>query len=158
MIEGYELTELKVQDCEGFTRLIEGIEDPIEVAIGDGSYDRFSCYEVMKQVGGKGIFPPQRNAATSEETKTKKKKASREAIRKRDEAVERVREIGRKDWKKEVGYHRRSLAETGMFRIKTLLGKRLSARLMKNQQIEAKIWCCIMNKMTALGMPKSEVI
>src|SRR3712207_7463105 len=37
-------------------------------------------------------------------------------------------EWGRKQWKQESGYHRRSLVETGIFRLKTIFGGNLSAR------------------------------
>lgn len=158
LIESCELTELKTQDSEGFKSLLASIKEPVAVAIGDGSYDRFSCYEEMEKRGGKGIFPPQHNAATSTERTENKKKASDGAVKKRDEVIKQVRLLGRKGWKEKVGYHRRSLAETGMFRIKTLLGKRLSCRTFENQYIEAKIWCSVINKMTLLGMPKTVAI
>jgi hypothetical protein len=158
LIEACELTELGTQDCEGFKKLVEAIKDPIEIAIGDGAYDRFSCYEVLEQRGGKGIFPPQHNAVTSDERKANKKKASKEAVAQRDEAVKQVRALGGKEWKRQVGYHRRSLAETGVFRVKTLLGRRLGSRTLPNQRVEARIWCSAINKMTLLGMPKTIAI
>lgn len=158
MIEACELTELGIQDCEGFKSLVDSIKEPISVTIGDGTYDRFSCYEKMEKRNAKGIFPPQRNAATSDERMENKKKASTGAVEKRDEAIKQVRLLGRKAWKQQIGYHRRSLAETGMFRVKTLLGRRLSCHTLKNQCVEAKIWCHIINKMTLIGMPRTVAI
>jgi hypothetical protein len=155
MIEACELTELGIQDCEGFKKLLDQIETPITEAIGDGAYDRFSCYEEMEKRGGKGIFPPQHNAVTSDERKANKKKASKEAVEKRDETIRQIRSLGRKPWKEQSGYHRRSLAETGMFRAKTLLGRRLTCHTFENQCVEARIWCDVINKMTTLGMPKT---
>jgi len=158
MIEAVELTELGVQDSEGFSRLLNHIEDPIETAIGDGAYDRFSCYEAIEKRGGKGIFPPQHNAVMSNERTANRKKASAKAVAKRDEAIKGVRSLGRKTWKEEVGYHRRSLAETGMFRLKTILGRRLSTHHLENQIVEARIWCSIINTMTIQGMPKTVIL
>jgi len=158
MIEACDLTELGVQDCEGFANLMDGIEGSIEVAIGDGAYDRFSCYEVMEKRGGRGIFPPQHNAVTSDERRVNKKKASPGAVKKRDEAIKSIRSLGRDQWKREVGYHQRSLAETGMFRLKTLLGRRLSSHKLENQLVESRIWCHVLNKMTLLGMPQTVAI
>lgn len=155
MIEAVELTELGVQDCEGFSCLLNRIEDPIETAIGDGAYDRFSCYEAMEKRGGIGIFPPQHNAVTSQERTANKKKASANAVAKRDAVVKAVRSLGRETWKEQAGYHRRSLAETGMFRVKTILGRRLTSRLLKNQISEVQIWCSVLNIMTLNGMPKT---
>lgn len=158
MIEACELTELGTQDCEGFKSLIDAIKEPVAVAIGDGAYDRFSCYEVMERKGGKGIFPPQRNAVTSDERTANKTKSSAPVVEQRDEAIKQVRLLGRKNWKERMGYHRRSLAETGMFRVKTLLGKKLRCHKFENQLVEAKIWCSVVNKMTLLGMPKTIAI
>lgn len=65
------------------------------------------------------------------------------------------RKGGREKWKKESGYHRRSLVETQMYRFKTIMGPRLAGREFNNQVCEAKVKTLILNKMTALGMPKS---
>ncbi len=155
MIEACTLTELGTQDCEGFSELLDAIENPIEKAIGDGAYDRFSCYEAMEKRGGIGIFPPQHNAVTSQERSANKKKASPAAVAKRDEAIKSVRALGRADWKQQTGYHRRSLAETAMFRIKSILGRHLRCHSLQNQLLEARVWCSVLNTMTLLGMPQS---
>src|SRR3990167_6568351 len=65
---------------------------------------------------------------------------------------------GRIAWKKVSGHHRRSLVETHMFRLKSILGSTLRGRTFANQQTEVKIMANILNKMTHLGMPKSEKI
>jgi hypothetical protein len=46
-----------------------------------------------------------------------------------------------------------SLAETAMYRYKTVVGRRLHARTLTNQQTEVKIRCKVLNQMTTLGMP-----
>ena len=51
----------------------------------------------------------------------------------RDENLRRIRKVGRKQWKRESGYHRRSLAETQVFRFKTIFGDRLQTRQVDNQ-------------------------
>jgi hypothetical protein len=48
-------------------------------------------------------------------------------------------EDARKLWKKLKGYHRRSLAETGMYRFKTLFGRDLKCRTFQGQQSEAYV-------------------
>jgi len=60
-----------------------------------------------------------------------------------------------KVWKKKVGHHRRSVAETAMFRIKTLLGGHLSLRDYDAQVGEAMAMVKTQNRMTLLGMPHS---
>ena len=73
----------------------------------------------------------------------------------RDENLRRIRKAGRKRWKQESGYHRRSLAETAMFRFKTIFGPYLQARKLPQQKVEAKVKCAALNRMTHLGMPDS---
>jgi hypothetical protein len=55
-----------------------------------------------------------------------------------------------------VGYGKRSLVETAMFRYKTLIGPRLRARTFATQQGEAMMACSVLNRMTQLGMPISQ--
>lgn len=73
----------------------------------------------------------------------------------RNQAVERIKEVGSKEWKKEIGYHKRSLVETTMFRYKIIFGDKSTERIQENQQIEAKIKCKILNVFTNIGMPKT---
>jgi hypothetical protein len=67
--------------------------------------------------------------------------------------IKEVRELGRKEWKIKSKYHQRSLAETGMFRVKTLMGNKLTARTFERQCNEVDLWCHLINKITATGMP-----
>lgn len=153
-----EVTGLGTQDCEGLTRLLCDINDPIATIIGDGAYDRFRCYEDALSRQARGIYPPQMNARTSQERVRNQKKASPEAIAQRDAAIEAVRALGQAQWKRQVGYHRRSLAETGIFRLKTLLGHRLKARQWEYQATEARVWCYIANRMAELGLPDTVAV
>ena len=59
-----------------------------------------------------------------------------------------------KIWKQFVGYHRRSLAETAMYRFKTLFGNNLVAREKRRQKAEVYAKSMAMNRMTQLGMPQ----
>ena len=42
-----------------------------------------------------------------------------------------------------------------MYRYKTIIGRRLHARILPNHKTEAKIGCNVLNRMTSLGMPVS---
>lgn len=152
-IESCLVTQAGFQDCQGLPLLLTSLRAPIATLIGDGAYDRFSCYEEAVKQGCVGLFPPQHNAATTQERGVNKRKACEAAWKARDEVIKAVRRLGRTGWKIAVGYHRRSLAETAMFRIKTLLGKQLRARVLAHQQIEVACWCRALNKMNTLGMP-----
>jgi hypothetical protein len=76
----------------------------------------------------------------------------------RDENLRRIRQVGRKQWKRESGYHRRSLAETTVFRYKLIFGDRVQARKVENQFAEMFIKCAALNRMAHLGLPQSEKI
>ena len=57
--------------------------------------------------------------------------------------------------KQESGYHRRSLAETLIYRYKHLIGGQLKARSEANQQVESRLGCAILNRMIHQGKPQS---
>ena len=63
-------------------------------------------------------------------------------------------ETARSIWKKLKRYHQRSLAETGVYRFKTIFGSDLKARNVHRQKAEVYAKAIAMNKMTRLGMPK----
>ena len=73
----------------------------------------------------------------------------------RNESVKTIEVTGLAAWKQQTGYHRRSKAETGMFRWKTIFGGSLSARTLTHQQVEARVKASCLNRMTRLGMPKT---
>ncbi|BDR13272.1 hypothetical protein VspSTUT11_12480 [Vibrio sp. STUT-A11] len=58
--------------------------------------------------------------------------------------------IGKSD-----GYHKRSLSETAMYRVKQLLGGRLSLRNYNAKVGETYSMVKVLNKLTGLGMPKT---
>ena len=66
--------------------------------------------------------------------------------------------LGRRQWKKESGYHRQGAVENALFRYKSILGDRLRARAQNGQQAEAVIACNVLNQMFELGRPKSVAI
>lgn len=52
-------------------------------------------------------------------------------------------------WKKEAGYHRRSLAETAVLRFKTPFSDKLKAREWRGQEAELRARCAALNRMTS---------
>jgi hypothetical protein len=90
------------------------------------------------------IIPPRSTAILSETGTTQ-----------RDGHLRSIEQYGRLGWQRRSGYGRRSLVETAMYRYKTIIRRRLYARTLPNQQIEAKIGCNVLNRMTSLGMPDS---
>jgi hypothetical protein len=76
----------------------------------------------------------------------------------RDRHIRTIQDRGRMGWQKAVGYGRRSLAETAVFRYKTIIGRGLRARTLPAQKTEARAACSVLNRMTRLGMPVSQRI
>jgi hypothetical protein len=138
------LTGNDKQDGELLPDLLEQIDRLIAQASGDGAYDSFNNYDLLKRYGIKPTIPTRENA------KIRQHGNSHNAAIARDEVLREIRRLGLKRWKQQHGYHRRSLAETAMSRFKRLLGDRLQAILFESQAVEATIKCNILNKMSAI--------
>ena len=72
-----------------------------------------------------------------------------------NEAIKRIGEVGRRQWRKKSGAHRQARAENRMYRFKRIIGDHLRAKHHEAQKTEALIVVNIINRMTALGMPDS---
>ena len=73
----------------------------------------------------------------------------------RDRTIQQVQAVGRRQWKKDAGYHQQARAENTFFRYKSIIGESLRARSPGGQRSEAVLACNILNWMTALGRPTS---
>lgn len=69
----------------------------------------------------------------------------------RDENSRYIRKHGRKKWKRIAAYHRRSIAETTMFRFKAIFSGTLRSRRFDNQTAELLIKCVAL---TSFAAPK----
>jgi IS5 family transposase len=139
-----------VTDAEAVPDLLEQERGEVEAVEADGAYDRRGVYEVLEGRGARAIIPPRRDAKIIRHGNTSGPRLAR------DENLRRIRRIGRAAWKEESGYHRRSLGETAMFRIKTIFGDGVASRSSERQAKEVGIRCRAMNIMTHQGMPVSE--
>jgi hypothetical protein len=146
------MTSNNVSDDEAMIHMMGALEGiPLGDVLGDGAYDTIDCREAVHDLGGRQVIPPDKNAK-------EQKRGRIPALKERDEAIRRIQELGsdgRSLWKKEVGYHQRSRVETLMFRYKTVLGERLTARREWTQATEVSIKLDALNRMTELGMPQS---
>jgi hypothetical protein len=120
----------------------------------DGAYDTEECIDELLRRNIDPIVPPRRDAVPWPD----KEAAPGGTVYPRNQAIARIAEVGRKEWKRESGYHRRSLAETAMSRYKTIFGPQLYSRTLPNQQQENTLKIKALNTMTALGMPQSVAI
>jgi len=150
-IQAVILTENSVSDDAVVEVLLEQIEQEIIDFAGDGAYDKRKVYDCLNAHSPNVniLIPPRKNAHIWKHGYTKAERL------KRDENLRSIRKHGRKEWKKNSGYHVRSLAETTMFRLKTIFGDTLSARLLETQTSQALVRCAALNQMTHLGMPQS---
>lgn len=141
-----------VHDSEVLPELLKAVPDPIEQVSGDGAYDKHDCYEAIEEKHAFAAIPPQTNAKIWQHGN------SSAPPHPRDQNLRRIRTVGRKRWKEEAGYHERSLAETGVFRFKTIFGDRVSARNLTGHVTQLLIRCRALNQMLDLGMPESYVV
>lgn len=160
------LTTNDIADSAVLGDLLEQVIEPLAQVSGDGGYDKRPCYEALrrheKQQKETEAFqetetlrvtiPPRHGARIWQHGNCKAERLAR------DENLRRIRQIGRAAWKVESGYHRRSLVETTMFRVKSLFGDKLNARCFEAQATEAFVRCAALNKMTGLGMPDSYIV
>ena len=142
------MSEQYVLDRRALPGLLGAVEGEVAEVLGDGAYDFQDCYKAIHARGARAVIPPQVRARIR----------GGEEFGGRNAAVLRGREVGRDEWRKETGYHRRSLAETAMMRLKTIFSDRLRAREWSRQETELRLRCAALNKMTGLGMPRSYAV
>ncbi len=143
------LTENHQHDADQVEPLLAQVDAEVQAFYGDGAYDQWKVYDALKKNSIWSIIPPRKNA------KIKQHGNSAEEPLERDECIRQIRREGRKAWKESIGYHRRSLAETAMSRLKTAFGDRLKNRKTPNQTVEAALRCKLLNWFVVLGMPLS---
>jgi hypothetical protein len=142
------ITDKDILDRNAVAGLLEQTEAEIKYVCADGAYDFEQCYRAIKKREAVALIPPRRDAVIR----------GKSPFAQRDENLRGIRQLGRKRWKVESTYHRRSLIETAFFRLKTLFSDRLRARRMETQAVEARIRCEALNRMSKLGMPHSYAV
>ncbi len=132
-------------DARALPTLINETHRKIREASADGAYDTRYRHDALLRKQIKPLIPPRGRAQYWSDR-----------YHERHHAVANQRLSSSNDvWKKKVGYHRRSVAETAMFRFKTIMGDPLSLRDYDAQVGEAMAMVKALNKMTLLGMPNS---
>ena len=142
-VVGVEVTTEQWGDSEVFAGLIDQVEGKIEQIDADGSYDTRQSYDVAQDRQASLVVPPRENAVAWEEDHP------------RTQALAQIQEKGMADWKATTNYHRRSIAENAMYRLKQLFGDRLASRIFETQVVEVHARIAALNIMTYLGMPVS---
>ena len=114
---------------------------------GDGAYDSKQCHAVIAERGARPSIPPREGASSWLEATP--------GAAWRNAGVDAIAKSSRREWKKTSGYHRRSLVENLMYRLKTLTGHCLWAREVGSQATEVAIRAGVLNRMAVLAHPHS---
>lgn len=142
-----QLTSNKVGDAPIASILLTQIRGHIDEFQGDGAYDSTPLHDELdgQWPGIKIVTSPRKDAALSPN-------AGRDPTQ-RDLHILKIQEKGRDAWQAISGYNKRNLVENTMYRYKTIFGGKLKSRKTKNQEVEFKINCNLLNRMNSLGMP-----
>ena len=141
------LTDGNADDAKTALNLIDEVEGDIESFTADAACDVMAIYDAAAARGAKVVVPPIKTA-----TRSRRRRPQSNA---RNRTIMRMKEIGRRRWKKESGYHRQAQVENVFFRYKSIIGDRLRARSPKSQETEAIVACNILNWMAEIGRPTS---
>jgi len=126
------VTDSTVHDSEELPDLLDQVppEAAIDQVSDDGGYDTASCYDAIRKREARAVIPPRKDARIWRHGNTHGE------AHPRDVNLRRIRQIGRRRWKIESGYHCRSCALNTFFRYKTIFGDRVPARTMANQRVQ----------------------
>jgi Transposase DDE domain len=149
-IEAEVLTENSGHDADQVDAQLDQVDGRIRRFYGDGAYDPWKVRNALVRRRIRQVIPPRRDAKITRHGNRNGRPLPR------DVAIRAIRRLGRKQWKEQIGYHRRSLGETAMYRMKCCFGDRLKNRLLENQQTEARLRAKILNHFTRLGLPEFE--
>ncbi len=149
VIVAQALTDSAVDDASTGIDLIETVASSARMITADAAYDTLAFYETANTRGTIVVVPP---AKTAKLSRRNPRSSAREGT------IRRISKIGRRRWKKEIGYHRQARVENAFFRYKSMLGDRLRSRTRAAQAVESVRACNVLNRMTELGRPESFAI
>jgi len=140
------LTTNAGHDADHAEELLGEIPGEIGSVRGDGGYDQWKVYEAVERRGTQPRIAPRHNARIKWHANTPGPRLAR------DEAIRMIRRIERKNRKKMIGYHSRSLVETSIFRLRTSFALMLKNRKLPKQLTEARLLCKSLNHFTQAGL------
>ncbi|QQX89740.1 IS5 family transposase (plasmid) [Cupriavidus necator] len=143
------MTHQDVGDADVLPELLDQLppDTPIDTIGGDGAYDSKQCHAAIAGRAAQPSIPPRDGAMPWPEATPGA--AWRNAV------IDAIAKSNRREWKKASGYHRRSLVENLMYRLKTLTGHSLWAREIGSQATEVSVRVGVLNRMAALARPQS---
>jgi Transposase DDE domain len=141
-IIGIEVTTADWGDSEVFPGLLDQVDGDLSQVSADGAYDTKGCHAAIAERDARATIPPRDGAVPWGDDHP------------RDAILKDIDAKGSAGWKNDSGYHRRSIAENMMYRLKQL-GDSLYSRTFERQVTEADVRAAIINTFTYLGMPQS---
>ena len=151
-IVAVDLTTSQIHDSHQLPDLLDRTPDDVAQVSGDKAYDCRGCYASILERGAEPTIPPRRRARLCRDAEPPLPKAAR------DRVLRRIAAHRRYNWRVTSGATRQSLAENAVSRFKALVGVKLTARTFENQRIEALVKCGVLNRVSVLGLPRSERI
>jgi hypothetical protein len=149
-IVAMDLTTSTVHDSAHLPKMLDLIADEIGQVSAAGAYDSATCYEAILDRGAVPTIPPRRNAKISSAKDPPASRAERDAV------LRCIKDKGQYAWRTSSGATRQSLAENAVSGFKALVGVSLASRTLERQKVEALAKSQVLNRLAALGMPKSE--
>ena len=145
-----DLTSKSARDPARVLALLKQVERPLASATADAAYDTEDVYETFENHHDdrqpRVVIPPQKDA---------KLRPRSAASRERNRNIRSRARLGKRRWQDKSGYNKRARVECTFSRYKRILGPALRSRNLAAQRVESRIGCRILNRMSALGMPRS---
>ena len=149
-----EDTPATTNDCEVLPVLLQNLPcGELTAVCADMAYDTVDCRKAIFAMNAQQRIPPKSTAVPTAALKYPKTGAILQVLSSRDDAIYYCRansingddRLARKRWKELVGYHRRSLVETTMSRLKAHAGSALKAKRDDTKATECRIKCKLLN-------------
>lgn len=147
-IEAAAVTDQGISDASMVKPLLEQIGPSRVVSLAaDGAYDRVAIYKYCVKHGIRDIkIPPRKDANLWLEGTV--------GHELRNKAVTQIEMDGSKaPWKRDIGYHVRSLVETAMSRIQKASSSRLFSSSSDGRLAEVFAICQLLNREARVGLP-----
>ena len=148
-----EYTPSSTNDCLMVPNLCRDIAGPVKSIRADGAYDTREVYKIAEGWGAKVLIPPSLTSKAQHELKQRPIHLESHLLP-RDEIIKQIRQFatfeeGLKHWKQSSGYHRRSLIEAWMSRLKKSFGFNLQHKNEAARRNEIITKINLLNKMAA---------
>jgi transposase len=127
-----DLTSKSARDSTRVASLVGQIDRPIASARADAAYDANGVYEAIDDHridrSPRVLIPPRKDAQLA---------SGSVSARERNRNIRARARLGKRRWRIESGYNRRSKVETTFHRYKSIVGPAMRARGLASQRVEA---------------------